>query len=170
MPLPFVAAEAPIALKGQSRSGPSLRESILMHAVARLVLGAVLPNIQASWVKLGAAGAQRALQAGANDLGGTLMNESITRSAGASHGEAFSLESLRQLVTAIDRKPSLRTTLYQPFPAQQQQKAEATERQQIPLEAITLSDAKPSKTSQQPLRLLPPGAGLSPLEAVLESH
>jgi FO synthase len=83
VPLPFVHMEAPVYRRGMARPGPTWRETMLMHAVARLVLGPVLHNIQVSWTKLGTAGAPRILQAGANDLGGTLMNESISRAAGA---------------------------------------------------------------------------------------
>ncbi|MBA2537685.1 MAG: bifunctional FO biosynthesis protein CofGH, partial [Actinobacteria bacterium] len=87
VPLPFVHMEAPIFLKGKARQGPTFREALLMHAVGRLALHPAITNIQASWVKLGVAGAQAALRAGANDLGGTLMNESISRAAGAAHGQ-----------------------------------------------------------------------------------
>ena len=83
VPLPFVAEEAPIYRRGQSRRGPTFREAILMHAVSRLVLSRHIPNIQTSWVKMGLEGARACLWAGANDIGGTLMNESITRAAGA---------------------------------------------------------------------------------------
>src|SRR4029453_208072 len=86
VPLPFVHMEAPIYLQGRARPGPTFREAVLIHAVARLALHPHITNIQASWVKLGIEGAQAALRAGANDLGGTLMNESISRAAGASHG------------------------------------------------------------------------------------
>ena len=87
VPLPFVHMEAPIYLKGRARKGPTFREAILMHAVARLVLDPVITNIQASWVKMGPDGAALCLSAGANDMGGVLMNESITRAAGAAHGQ-----------------------------------------------------------------------------------
>ena len=93
VPLPFVHMEAPIYLKGRARPGPTFREAILMHAVGRLALHPWITNVQASWVKLGVAGAQAALQAGANDLGGTLMNESISRAAGAEHGQEFPPEA-----------------------------------------------------------------------------
>ena len=83
VPLPFVHMEAPIYFKGRARRGPTWREAVLMHAIARLALNPVIPNIQVSWVKMGVAGAKVCLQAGANDLGGTLMNESISRSAGS---------------------------------------------------------------------------------------
>jgi FO synthase len=82
-----VAEEAPIYVKGLARKGPTFREAILMHSVARLALFPWFSNIQASWVKLGPDGVAAALNAGANDIGGTLMNESITRAAGAAHGE-----------------------------------------------------------------------------------
>ena len=90
VPLPFVHMEAPIYRKGRSRRGPTFREAVLMHAVARLALHPVVANIQTSWVKMGPEGVRVCLQAGANDLGGTLMDETITRSAGASHGQEMS--------------------------------------------------------------------------------
>lgn len=112
VPLPFVAMEAPMYLKGRARSGPTLRESILVHAVARLVLSPAIPNIQTSWVKLGRAGAEACLNAGANDLGGTLMNESITRAAGAEHGQEFSPEQMEALISGMGREPRQRMTDY----------------------------------------------------------
>ncbi len=98
MPLPFVHMEAPLYLKGLTRPGPTFRETILMHAVARLALHPHVTNIQVSWVKLGVEGAQAALRAGANDLGGTLMNESISRAAGAAHGQEMPPELMRRRV------------------------------------------------------------------------
>jgi FO synthase len=112
VPLPFVHMEAPIYLKGRARPGPTFREAVLMHAVARLALHPHITNIQASWVKLGIDGAQAALEAGANDLGGTLMNESISRAAGASHGQEMPPERMDAAVCAIGRRPRQRTTLY----------------------------------------------------------
>lgn len=112
VPLPFVAREAPIFRRGQARRGPTFREAVLMHAVARLTFGALLPNIQTSWVKMGPAGGQFCLNAGANDFGGTLMNETITRSAGASHGQEMSAGRFEALIRAIGRTPRQRTTLY----------------------------------------------------------
>lgn len=114
VPLPFVAAEAPIYRKGQARCGPTARETVLMHAVARLVFRALIPNIQTSWVKLGADGTALCLRAGANDLGGTLMNESITRAAGAAHGQEMPPERMEALISGLDRVPTQRTTLYGP--------------------------------------------------------
>jgi FO synthase len=112
VPLPFVAHEAPLYKRGQARPGPTLRESILMHAVARLALHPHFDNIQASWVKMGRAGMREALSAGANDLGGTLMNESITRAAGATHGQEMSSSDMRSLAASLGRSLLQRTTLY----------------------------------------------------------
>ncbi|HEY1899307.1 MAG TPA: 5-amino-6-(D-ribitylamino)uracil--L-tyrosine 4-hydroxyphenyl transferase CofH [Steroidobacteraceae bacterium] len=112
VPLGYVHMEAPLWRKGRTRSGPSLREALLMHAVSRLVLHPLIPNIQASWVKMGAAGAARCLQAGANDLGGTLMNESITRAAGGVHGQELNATQLQALAHRIGRPARERTTLY----------------------------------------------------------
>lgn len=123
VPLPYVAAEAPMYLKGKSRRGPSYREAILMHAVPRLVFHGLIDNIQASWVKMGATGARHALMAGANDLGGTLMNESITRAAGADHGQEWPTADIEAQLMSWQRQPRMRTTLYQDAPESQRQKA-----------------------------------------------
>lgn len=112
VPLPFVHMEAPIYLRGKARKGPTWRESVLMHAVPRLALHPLVTNIQTSWVKLGPAGAVQALQAGANDLGGTLMNESISRAAGTQHGQELPPEDMERLISGIGRIPRQRTTLY----------------------------------------------------------
>jgi FO synthase len=112
VPLPFVHMEAPIYLKGRARPGPTFREAILMHAVARLVLHPHIPNIQASWVKLGPEGMRRCLSAGVNDLGGTLMDESISRSAGASYGQEMTPQTMEEIIRACGRIPRQRTTLY----------------------------------------------------------
>jgi FO synthase len=112
VPLPFVHMEAPIYLKGGARKGPTWREALLMHAIARLVLHPEIVNIQTSWVKLGPRGAQACLEAGANDLGGTLMNESITRAAGASFGQELQPAEMEALIREIGRVPYQRTTVY----------------------------------------------------------
>jgi FO synthase len=112
VPLPFVHMEAPIFLKGLARPGPTFREALLMHAVGRLALHPWITNVQASWVKLGVDGAQAVLRAGANDLGGTLMNESISRAAGASHGQEMPPERMEAAIRALGRTPRQRTTLY----------------------------------------------------------
>jgi FO synthase len=117
VPLPFVHMEAPIYRRGAARAGPTLREAILMHAVARLGLHPHITNIQASWVKLGVEGAQLALRSGANDFGGTLMNESISRAAGAQHGQEMPPERIEAAIRAIGREPRQRTTLYGTAPA-----------------------------------------------------
>jgi len=117
VPLPFVHMEAPIYLKGRSRPGPTFRETILMHAVARLVLNPHITNIQASWVKLGPDGVAHCLDAGVNDLGGTLMDESISRAAGASHGQEMVPQRMEALILAAGRLPRQRTTLYGNPPA-----------------------------------------------------
>jgi len=117
VPLPFVHMEAPMWLRGQARSGPTFGETLLVHAVARLALHPWITNIQVSWVKLGAQGVAAALRAGVNDLGGTLMNESISRSAGAEHGQEFPPESMEELIRSAGRIPRQRTTLYDDAPA-----------------------------------------------------
>jgi FO synthase len=112
VPLPFVHMEAPMYLKGKARKGPTFREAVLMHAVARLVLHPQITNIQVSWVKMGVDGVKACLQAGANDLGGTLMNESITRAAGGEHGQELPPERMEEIIRSIGRMPNQRTTLY----------------------------------------------------------
>jgi FO synthase len=112
VPLGYVHMESPLWRKGRTRSGPTWEEALLMHAVARLALHPLIGNIQASWVKLGAEGAARALAAGANDLGGTLMNESITRAAGGVHGQLLDAAELRGLAESIGRPTRQRTTFY----------------------------------------------------------
>ncbi|HXE26506.1 MAG TPA: 5-amino-6-(D-ribitylamino)uracil--L-tyrosine 4-hydroxyphenyl transferase CofH [Roseiarcus sp.] len=118
VPLPFVHMEAPMYLKGAARRGPTFREAVLMHAVARLALHPHITNIQTSWVKMGPEGAAQCLNAGANDLGGTLMNESISRAAGTEHGQEFPPEAMEALIRSLGRTPEQRTTLYRPAPAE----------------------------------------------------
>ena len=117
VPLPFVHMEAPMYRQGLARRGPTFREAVIMHSVARLVLNPLISNIQTSWVKMGPAGAALALQAGANDLGGTLMNESISRAAGTQHGQEFPPEEMERLIRSIGRVPRQRTTAYGEVPA-----------------------------------------------------
>ena len=112
VPLPFVHMEAPLYLKGRARRGPTFREAILVHAVARLALNPYITNIQGSWVKLGHEGVVAALHAGCNDLGGTLMNESITRAAGAGHGQETSPRRMIAMIESAGRKPRQRNTEY----------------------------------------------------------
>ncbi|WP_150303684.1 5-amino-6-(D-ribitylamino)uracil--L-tyrosine 4-hydroxyphenyl transferase CofH [Pseudomonas saliphila] len=113
VPLPFVHMESPIWHRGQARSGPTLREAVLMHAVSRLALHPLIPNIQTSWVKMGREGAALCLQAGANDLGGTLMYESITRAAGGSNGQLLDDPELQAIAAKVGRPLLRRNTLYQ---------------------------------------------------------
>ena len=110
--LPFVHMAAPIYLQRRARRGPTWREVVLMHAVGRIAYHGLIDNIQASWVKLGVAGAQQLLLAGVNDLGGTLMNENISRAAGASHGQGIDEDDFRAIVEPIGRTLEQRTTLY----------------------------------------------------------
>jgi FO synthase len=112
VPLAFIHMEAPMYLKGGARKGPTWREALLMHAVSRLVLHPLIPNIQASWVKLGPDGARTVLQSGANDLGGTLMNESISNAAGNQNGQELGPAAMEALIASAGRVPSQRTTLY----------------------------------------------------------
>jgi FO synthase len=112
VPLPFVHMEAPIYLKGRARRGPTFGEVLLMHAVGRIALDPWFENVQISWVKAGPQGVVEALNAGVNDLGGTLMNESISRSAGAAWGQELQPERMEELIRAAGRIPRQRTTLY----------------------------------------------------------
>ena len=113
VPLPFVHMATPIFLNGRARRGPTFREAVLMHSVARLHYATLIDNVQVSWVKLGVEGSRRILQAGANDLGGTLMDENISRAAGATHGQEMDVETLRALVEPLGRPLIQRSTLYQ---------------------------------------------------------
>ncbi len=112
VPLPFVHMEAPMYLKGKARKGPTFREAVLMHSVARLALHGQISNIQASWVKMGHEGVKACLNAGCNDLGGTLMNESISRAAGTQHGQETNPRQMANLVRRLNRDPQQRSTAY----------------------------------------------------------
>ncbi len=112
VPLPFVHMEAPMYLRGLARRGPTFGEMLLMHAVGRLALHPWIENVQISWVKAGPDGVKAALNAGANDVGGTLMNESISRAAGAGYGQEMPPEKMEAMIRAAGRIPRQRTTLY----------------------------------------------------------
>jgi FO synthase len=112
VPLPFVHMATPIYLQKKARRGPTFRETVLMHSVARIAYAGDIDNIQVSWVKLGAEGARQLLRAGANDLGGTLMDENISRAAGAQHGQRMGVEELEAIVAPIGRPLVQRSTLY----------------------------------------------------------
>jgi len=148
VPLPFVHLEAPLYLKGRTRQGPTYRETILMHAVGRLALHPLIPNVQTSWVKLGPTGAGVALRSGANDLGGTLMNESISRAAGAVHGQELPPEAMEALIRSIGRQPRQRTTLYGEPPAEQRRRSFGAP----PLLEL-IQPALPRRERQEPARL-----------------
>ncbi|HEX6299912.1 MAG TPA: 5-amino-6-(D-ribitylamino)uracil--L-tyrosine 4-hydroxyphenyl transferase CofH [Acidimicrobiia bacterium] len=112
VPLPFVHMGSPIFLRGRSRPGPTWDEAVLIHAVSRIAFDGLIDNIQASWVKLGLDGGARLLNAGCNDLGGTLMGEIITRSAGAEHGQEVTPDQFIEVIEAVGRTPALRNTTY----------------------------------------------------------
>jgi FO synthase len=112
VPLPFVHMAAPMYRKRQSRPGPTFREAVLIHAVGRIAYRGLIDNIQVSWVKMGADGVRQALLGGVNDLGGTLMDENISRAAGASHGQLMEEAEFRAIVEPLGRRLEQRTTLY----------------------------------------------------------
>ncbi len=119
VPLPFVPMEAPMYLQGRARRGPTFGETLLVHAVARLALHPEITNIQASWVKLGPDGVRQVLRSGVNDLGGTLMNESISRAAGSEWGQELPPEEMEALIRSAGRSPRQRTTVYGDAPDEQ---------------------------------------------------
>ncbi len=110
--LPFVHMASPIYLQRKARRGPTFRENLLLHAVARLAYGDLIPNVQASWVKIGLPGTAQMMSAGCNDLGGTLMDENISRAAGASHGQAMTGERFAAFAESLGRPLAQRTTNY----------------------------------------------------------
>jgi FO synthase len=112
--LPFVHMASPIYLQRAARRGPTFRETLLVHSVARIAYRGLIDNVQASWVKIGVEGVRQLLQAGCNDLGGTLMDENISRAAGAEHGQALTADDFAAVVEPLGRPLRQRTTLYQP--------------------------------------------------------
>ncbi len=156
VPLPFIPEEAPIALEGRARYGPTFEETVVLHATARLVLDPFIQNIQVSWVKLGPEGAGVMLGAGVNDLGGTLMNESISRAAGAAHGQECPPERMEEVIRRAGRNPVQRTTLYGTPPADQVERS---------FGAADLLDSTPPAYDDQgltrPTRLIRPGLAVS---------
>ncbi|HUF32545.1 MAG TPA: 5-amino-6-(D-ribitylamino)uracil--L-tyrosine 4-hydroxyphenyl transferase CofH [Acidimicrobiales bacterium] len=112
VPLPFVHMAAPMYLQRKSRRGPTFRESLLMHAVGRIAYAGWVDNIQVSWVKMGRDGVRQALRAGVNDMGGTLMDENISRAAGATHGQRMTQATFEEWVAPVGRRLEQRTTLY----------------------------------------------------------
>ncbi len=128
VPLPFVYRNAPIYLAGKARPGPSADDSVRMHAVARILLDGLVPNVQVSWVKLGVDACQRILQAGANDFGGTLMEETISRMAGADWGIAMTPDRFDDAIRAIGRVPVVRSTTYDQIAVPRRSRSETARR------------------------------------------
>ena len=112
VPLPFVHMGSPIYLRGKSMPGPTWDEVVLIHSLARIYFTDIIDNIQASWVKLGHDGAGKLLKAGVNDLGGTLINENISRASGADHGQETTGKQFIELIESFNKTPILRNTLY----------------------------------------------------------
>jgi FO synthase len=152
VPLPFVPMEAPMYVKGLARRGPTFAEALLVHSVARLALHPEITNIQASWVKLGPDGARQALAAGVNDLGGTLMNESISRAAGSEWGQELPPERMEELIRSAGRTPRQRTTVYGDAPSRQVRRSFGA----APL-AETVAPPVKDAGLKAPLRLVRPG-------------
>ena len=152
VPLPFVPMEAPMFLKGLARRGPTFGEVLLVHAVARLALHSLIPNIQVSWVKIGPEGVRQALAAGVNDLGGTLMNESISRAAGSEWGQELPPEQMEALIRSAARVPRQRTTTYGMPPEEQVRRSFGAE----PL-AQPLNPPVREAGLKRPVRLVRPG-------------
>jgi len=148
VPLPFVHMESPMYLRRHSRRGPTWREAVLMHAVGRLALHPLVPNVQVSWVKLGQQGAAVCLEAGCNDLGGTLMNESISRAAGAEIGQELSPAGMQQLSRSLGRTPRQRDTLYRTASEERQQAAMHAQ----PLAPMINSALQRTQDARLPLR------------------
>ena len=151
VPLPYVHMESPLYRQGLSRTGPTWREAMLMHAVSRLVLHPHISNIQASWVKLGPVGVSACLAGGANDIGGTLMNESITRAAGAAFGEELPPAQMEALIRGCDRLPRQRTTFYG-TPAQERIDASFAAEALMPKVETRTARARPSGPRSIPVR------------------
>ena len=158
VPLPFVHMEAPMYLKGQARRGPTFREAVLMHAVARIAFGKSIKNIQASWVKMGHEGVKACLNAGCNDLGGTLMNESISRAAGTQHGQETSPTEMRKLIRMLNRNPAQRNTVYgKVSPEREKSGISATDLEEIintPARKYERKTPSSSLIKNDPLKLL----------------
>ncbi|MBC7679341.1 MAG: 7,8-didemethyl-8-hydroxy-5-deazariboflavin synthase, partial [Pseudorhodobacter sp.] len=135
VPLPFVHTNAPIYLAGLARPGPTVRDNRAVHAVARLVLSGAIDHVQCSWVKLGVDQCRQVLSGGVDDLGGTLMEETISRMAGSQHGSRKSVEDLEELVTSAGRTPRQRTTTYGEVPPERH--AAARRRSPAPLPLLS---------------------------------
>jgi FO synthase len=145
VPLPFVHQSAPLYLAGVARPGPTMTENRAVHAMARLLLAGAIDHVQTSWVKLGIEGTRAMLQGGADDLGGTLMEETISRMAGSQHGSLKSVDELEEIASAVGRPMRQRTTTYGEVPADRQQLARQA--------TATLRTAGPAGSSVTPLEL-----------------
>ena len=157
VPLPFVHMEAPIYLKGRARRGPTFREAVLMHAVARLALNPHFSNIQTSWVKMGNPGVKACLNAGVNDLGGTLMNESITRAAGAEHGQELAPARMEELIRSCGRIPKQRSTAYGEVPAERIKRSFEAPELTPPINQIASGYERAGSGVERPAELVRPG-------------
>jgi len=114
--LPFVHHNAPLYLAGAARPGPTPRDNLAVHAMARIMLFGAIDHVQCSWVKLGDEGTRAMLGAGVDDVGGTLMEETISRMAGSAHGSSRTPEQIRDLIASAGRPARQRTTTYGPVP------------------------------------------------------
>ena len=157
VPLPFVHMEAPIYLKGHARRGPTFREAVLMHAVARLALHPHFSNIQTSWVKMGNPGVKACLNAGVNDLGGTLMNESITRAAGAEHGQELAPARMEELIRSCGRIPKQRSTAYGEVPAERIKRSFEAPELTPPINQVASGYERAGSGVERPAELVRPG-------------
>ena len=157
VPLPFVHMEAPIYLKGRARRGPTFREAVLMHAVARLALHPHFTNIQVSWVKMGGPGVKACLNAGVNDLGGTLMNESITRAAGSEHGQELAPVRMEELIRSCGRVPKQRSTAYGEVPAERVERSFEASELTPPINLLAPRYERAGSGVERPAELVRPG-------------
>ena len=157
VPLPFVHMEAPIYLKGHARRGPTFREAVLMHAVARLALHPHFSNIQTSWVKMGREGVKACLSAGVNDLGGTLMNESITRAAGSEHGQELAPARMEELIRSCGRAPQQRSTAYGEVPAERIERSFEAPELTPPINLVASAYERAGSGVERPAELVRPG-------------
>ena len=157
VPLPFVHMEAPIYLKGRARRGPTFREAVLMHAVARLALHPHFTNIQVSWVKMGGPGVKACLNAGVNDLGGTLMNESITRAAGSEHGQELAPVRMEELIRSCGRVPKQRSTAYGEVPAERAERSFEASELTPPINLLAPRYERAGSGVERPAELVRPG-------------
>lgn len=142
VPLPFVAEEAPIYRRGLSRPGPTFKEAVVVHSVSRILFHNTIKNIQGSWVKMGLPGLKVLLSAGINDVGGVLMNESITKAAGASFGQELELDKVLEITQSLGLNLVQRNTLYRTLNTNM---SKLVDLQKIPLKPIVNDYHPPSQ-------------------------